>query len=65
MTGALGAADLARFSRDGIVAMSSDQALELMDTALIIDEPYMSPAPYRLGGVAGQVRDVHVAADVR
>ncbi len=44
MTGALGAADLARFSRDGIVAMSSDQALELMDTALIIDEPYMSPA---------------------
>ncbi|MGA7055404.1 MAG: beta-ketoacyl synthase N-terminal-like domain-containing protein, partial [Mycobacterium sp.] len=43
MTGALGAADLARFSRDGIVAMSSDQALELMDTALIIDEPYMSP----------------------
>jgi polyketide synthase 12 len=44
MTGGLDAADLARFSRDGIVAMSSDQALELMDTALIIDEPFMSPA---------------------
>jgi mycoketide-CoA synthase len=44
MTGGLGAADRARFSRDGIVAMSSDQALELMDTALIVDEPFMLPA---------------------
>ncbi len=44
MTGGLGAADLARFGRDGIVAMSSDQALELMDTALIVDEPFMLPA---------------------
>ncbi|MGO9692578.1 MAG: type I polyketide synthase [Mycobacterium sp.] len=44
MTGALGAADRARFGRDGIVAMSSDQALELMDTALIVDEPFLLPA---------------------
>jgi mycoketide-CoA synthase len=44
MTGELGAADRARFGRDGIVAMSSDQALELMDTALIVDEPFMLPA---------------------
>ena len=44
MTGALGAADRARFGRDGIVAMSSDEALELMDTALIVDEPFMLPA---------------------
>ncbi|HEV7582831.1 MAG TPA: SDR family NAD(P)-dependent oxidoreductase, partial [Mycobacterium sp.] len=44
MTGALGAADRARFGRDGIVAMSSDQALELMDTALIVDEPFLMPA---------------------
>jgi polyketide synthase 12 len=44
MTGGLGAADLARFGRDGIVAMSSDQALELMDTALIVDEPFLLPA---------------------
>ncbi|BCO73398.1 type I polyketide synthase [Mycobacterium intracellulare] len=44
MTGGLGAADLARFGRDGIVAMSSEQALELMDTALIVDEPFMLPA---------------------
>ncbi len=44
MTGALGAADRARFGRDGIIAMSSDEALELMDTALIVDEPFMLPA---------------------
>jgi mycoketide-CoA synthase len=44
MTGALGAADRARFGRDGIVAMSSDQALELLDTALIVDEPFLLPA---------------------
>ena len=44
MTGALGAADRARFGRDGITAMSSDQALELMDTALIVDEPFLLPA---------------------
>ena len=44
MTGALGAADRARFGRDGIVAMSPDHALELMDTALIVDEPFLLPA---------------------
>ena len=44
MTGALGTADRARFGRDGIVAMSSDEALELMDTALIVDEPFLLPA---------------------
>src|SRR5947209_17352364 len=44
MTGGLGAADRARFGRDGIVAMSADEALELLDTALIVDEPFMLPA---------------------
>ncbi|ORB44013.1 type I polyketide synthase [Mycobacterium paraseoulense] len=44
MTGALGAADRARFGRDGIVAMSSDEALELLDTALVVDEPFLLPA---------------------
>ena len=44
MTGALGAADRARFGRDGIVAMSSDEALDLMGTALIVDEPFLLPA---------------------
>ncbi|MCV7340349.1 type I polyketide synthase [Mycobacterium haemophilum] len=44
MTGGLGVADRARFGRDGIVAMSSDQALELMDTAMIVDQPFLLPA---------------------
>ncbi|MCV7425502.1 type I polyketide synthase [Mycobacterium montefiorense] len=51
MTGALGAADRARFGRDGIVAMSSDQALELMDTALIVDEPFLLPAQIDLAAL--------------
>jgi len=44
MTGGLGAVDFARFARDGIVAMSSDEALQLFDTALIVDEPFLLPA---------------------
>ncbi|ORA11148.1 polyketide synthase [Mycobacterium asiaticum DSM 44297] len=44
MTEGLAAADLARFARDGIVAMSSEEALELLDTALIVDEPFLLPA---------------------
>ncbi|QUR67889.1 type I polyketide synthase [Mycobacterium spongiae] len=44
MTGALAAAHRARFGRDGVVAMSSDEALELFDTALIVDDPFMLPA---------------------
>ena len=44
MTGGLGAADLARFRRDGVVAMSAEEALELMDTALVVDEPFLVPA---------------------
>lgn len=44
MTGELGVADRARFGRDGIVAMSSDQELELMDTALIVDQPFLLSA---------------------
>jgi polyketide synthase 12 len=44
MTGGLATADFARFARDGIVAMSSDEALQLLDTAMIVDEPFMLPA---------------------
>ena len=44
MTGGLGAADLARFGRDGVVAMSSEEAMELMDSALVVDEPFLVPA---------------------
>ncbi len=44
MTGALDAVDFARFARDGIVAMSSTEALQLLDTAMVIDEPFLLPA---------------------
>ncbi|MGO9746148.1 MAG: SDR family NAD(P)-dependent oxidoreductase, partial [Mycobacterium sp.] len=44
MTGALDAADRARLGRDGVLALSSDEALELFDTALIVDEPFLAAA---------------------
>ncbi|AXN44983.1 Phenolphthiocerol synthesis polyketide synthase type I Pks15/1 [Mycobacterium marinum] len=44
MTGGLAAVDLKRFARDGIVAMSSDEALGLLDTAMVLGEPFMLPA---------------------
>jgi NADPH:quinone reductase-like Zn-dependent oxidoreductase/acyl carrier protein len=44
MTGGLDAADLARLGRDGILALSSAEAMELFDTALIVDEPFIAPA---------------------
>jgi len=44
MTGALDAVDFARFARDGIVAMSSAEALQLLDTAMVLDEPFLLPA---------------------
>ncbi|MBV9321817.1 MAG: SDR family NAD(P)-dependent oxidoreductase, partial [Mycobacterium sp.] len=44
MTGTLGNVDFARFARDGIVAMSSDEALQLLDTAMVVDEPFLLPA---------------------
>jgi polyketide synthase 12 len=44
MTGGLEAVDFARFARDGITAMSSNEALQLLDTAMVIDEPFLVPA---------------------
>jgi polyketide synthase 12 len=44
MTGGLASVDLARFARDGIVAMSSEEALQLLDTAMIVGEPFVLPA---------------------
>jgi polyketide synthase 12 len=44
MTGELASVDFARFARDGIVAMSSQEALQLLDTAMVVDEPFLLPA---------------------
>ncbi|WP_181029824.1 SDR family NAD(P)-dependent oxidoreductase, partial [Mycobacterium kansasii] len=44
MTGGLDAADRARLGREGVLALSSDEATELFDTALIVDQPFLAPA---------------------
>ncbi|ORA16970.1 polyketide synthase [Mycobacterium angelicum] len=44
MTGGLATVDFKRFARDGITAMSSEEALGLLDTAMIVDQPFMVPA---------------------
>ncbi|KZS60578.1 type I polyketide synthase [Mycobacterium ostraviense] len=44
MTGGLDAADRARLGREGVLALSSDEAMELFDTALIVDQPFLAPA---------------------
>ncbi|WP_031712297.1 type I polyketide synthase, partial [Mycobacterium tuberculosis] len=44
MTGGLDAADLARLGREGVLALSTAEALELFDTAMIVDEPFLAPA---------------------
>ncbi len=44
MTGGLATADLNRLARDGILALSTADALQLFDTAMIVDEPFMPPA---------------------
>jgi polyketide synthase 12 len=44
MTGGLASVDFARLARDGIVAMSSAEALQLLDTAMVVDEPFLLPA---------------------
>ncbi len=44
MTGSLDNVDFARFARDGIVAMPSSEALQLMDTAMVVDEPFVLSA---------------------
>jgi mycoketide-CoA synthase len=58
MTGGLDAADRARLGRDGVLALSSDEAMELFDTALILDEAFLAPA--RIDLTALRTHDVTV-----
>ncbi|HVQ97784.1 MAG TPA: SDR family NAD(P)-dependent oxidoreductase, partial [Mycobacterium sp.] len=44
MTGGLDAAGRARLARTGVKALSSAEALQLFDTAVIVDEPFLLPA---------------------
>ena len=44
MTGGLDAAGRARLGRSGVLALSSAEALQLFDTAMVVDEPLLLPA---------------------
>ena len=44
LTGHLEDTDIARLGRDGILAMTVSDALALLDTALVVNEPYLVPA---------------------
>ena len=43
MTGHLGDSDLTRLSRDGILALSTDDAMALFDSALVVGEALLAP----------------------
>jgi len=44
MTGGLDAAGRARLGRRGVLALSAAEALQLLDTAMVVDEPFLLPA---------------------
>ncbi|MGB8208490.1 MAG: beta-ketoacyl synthase N-terminal-like domain-containing protein, partial [Mycobacterium sp.] len=44
MTGGLDAAGRARLGRTGVLALSTAEALQLFDTAMVVDEPFLLPA---------------------
>ncbi|MGH3542679.1 MAG: type I polyketide synthase, partial [Mycobacterium sp.] len=44
MTGGLDAAGRARLGRGGVMALPSAEALQLFDTAMVVDEPFLLPA---------------------
>ena len=44
MTGGLDAAGRARLGRTGVLALSSAEALQLFDAAIVVDEPFLLPA---------------------
>ncbi|MFJ1749732.1 SDR family NAD(P)-dependent oxidoreductase, partial [Streptomyces sp. NPDC088116] len=54
MGGRLSEADVSRLSRQGFPPLSTDQALELLDTALRINEPVALPMALRTSALAGR-----------
>jgi len=56
MTGALTVTDRARLARGGIVPMDTEEALELLDAALAVGEPWSWPARLDPGRTAGRRR---------
>jgi hypothetical protein len=61
MTAHLGAAELNRLRRQGVVALGVDEGLALLDTALVYDAPTVVPVRLDLGRMQ---RDVALATEV-
>ncbi|WP_437688199.1 SDR family NAD(P)-dependent oxidoreductase [Sorangium sp. So ce176] len=57
MTAHLGAADIARMKRLGVVTMSPQEGLELLDAALQRPDPLLVPAPLDLAALERAARD--------
>ncbi|MFI7663621.1 SDR family NAD(P)-dependent oxidoreductase, partial [Micromonospora parva] len=57
MTAHLGAADLARMGRSGLVALESEEGLALFDAARLVDEAVLVPARFDLDGLARRATD--------
>ncbi|GAA1779218.1 acyltransferase domain-containing protein [Streptomonospora arabica] len=58
LTAGLGEADLARMRRQGVAgALETDQALELLDTALGTGEPHVVAMPVDRAGLAARARE--------
>ncbi|NUU22692.1 MAG: KR domain-containing protein, partial [Streptomycetaceae bacterium] len=57
MGGTLGGADLARIGRSGIAALSADEALALLDTALQVDRPVLFPARVDVAALRARAAD--------
>ncbi|WP_436764447.1 SDR family NAD(P)-dependent oxidoreductase, partial [Streptosporangium sp. V21-05] len=58
ITGGLGEGDLARMGRAGFGALSSAEALRLLDTALTVDEPVLLPTKLNLNALRNRADDV-------
>ncbi len=56
MAGQIGEAGVARLARLGIQALSSEQGLRLLDTALAIDQPLLAPVALDAGVLRAQAR---------
>ncbi|MEU7757294.1 SDR family NAD(P)-dependent oxidoreductase, partial [Micromonospora sp. NPDC049171] len=57
MTAHLGAADLARMGRSGLVALESEEGLALFDAARLVDEAVLVPARLDLAGLGRRAKD--------
>ncbi|WP_433728942.1 SDR family NAD(P)-dependent oxidoreductase [Actinoplanes sp. CA-051413] len=65
MTGHLDEADLARINRGGVTPLPTEEALTLLDTALLLDRPTLAPARLDLPALRGLAASGMVAPPLR